>query len=273
MGVLALAILALAVVTAVRSGISFDSIAWMPMAGAFLISMASPALAAMEYRLGIRLAGTDTRWTTAIQVSLFASIANFLPLPAGFAVRLKAMTEQGAGPKKALGASALIGLAWMAMSVLLLGLMLDGTARTVCLVAAAALALLTGALFITGGFSWSLLLPLTLLELLFIASAAIRFWLVFTGLGIPLTTQQAIALAASGPIAAAVGVIPGALGVLEGTSAAIAALAGLPASSGFLASVVLRIFGALAILVWTPILRVDPAGSQTPSGRSGPFQR
>lgn len=258
MAAITVAILILAVVAAIRSGVTLDSISWAPLLWVFVISLASPALAAMEYRLGLQMASGETDWLTAVQISLYGSIANVLPLPAGFAIRLKAMTEQGARVKKALGASTLIALAWLTVSLLLLALAVSPIVRAASLIAAGVLAIGTGTLFVAGKYPFRFVLPLGLLEALFAISAAARFYLVMLGLGIDVTPIQAMALSASGAISSTIGLVPGALGIFEGISAAIASLAGLAAGAGLLASVVLRITGMLAILAWVPALRVRP---------------
>lgn len=249
MAILAVLVVAAAIWSAVRLGISPADFKWLPLVGAAVLSIFGPLISAAEYRAGLWLIGRDTDSRTAVQVSVFGTLANILPLPGGFLVRLKAMTEQGARARAAAGAQLLVGLVWLTMSGVLVAIALP---RWRLLLVAVTIALfgVCGIMAYRNKYSPRALVAVVGIETVFLASAAARFYLVLAGLGIVVSGKAALALAASGPLAAATGIIPGSLGVFEAISAGLAALADMEPESGFLGALVLRIFTYAALLPW-----------------------
>lgn len=251
---LTLGTLLLAFVAAWKLDLSLNSSSWIPLAAALMVSLASPVLPALEYQIGLRLIGQDSSWSMALRVSVYGSLANALPLPGGVAVKLKAMTEQGAPIKRAVKVSVLAGLIWVSLSAFALGVAIPQLSISLVIVGGMLL-------FLTLGVSVVRRLPfaptthLFGVEFLFIVFAAIRFFFVMAAIGVSVEALEAVGLAASGPIASALGLVPGALGVFESLSAGIAVLIGVPAAAGFLAAVILRVLTLISVLLWTPLIR------------------
>ncbi|HEX7097888.1 MAG TPA: lysylphosphatidylglycerol synthase domain-containing protein [Acidimicrobiia bacterium] len=251
MAILSIAVVAVAVWSASRLEISPADFSWLPLIGAVVLSLLGPVITAAEYRAGLRLIGRDTDTPTAIQVSVFGTLANVLPIPGGFLVKLKAMTEQGARARTAAAAQLLVGIVWLAMSGVLVAIALPRW-RLAVVAVTAALFVASGAMAYRNRYSRRALAAVVGIEVIFLASAAARFYLVLSGLGIAVSGKAALALAASGPLAAATGIIPGSLGIYEAISAGLAALADLDPESGFLGALVQRVFTYLTLLpfVW-----------------------
>lgn len=241
----------IAIISAVSLDVSLESFNWAAILGAMVISLTSAPLVAWEYRLSLRLAGYDTDSRTSLLVSIYGTVANILPLPGGFAVKLKAMTEGGVTVRRAAGSQLLAGLIWLGLSALALSIALPD-ARLPVLALAAALGLVALGLHLSARFAHRPAVILIGVETLFLVSSALRFYLILVGLGLSATLSQTIGLAASGPLASAIGLVPGALGLFEGITAGISVLVGLSAGAGFLAAAFLRVLTYVALLPWIP---------------------
>lgn len=249
MATMSVAVVAGAIWSASRLDISIDDLSWLPLTGAAALSMLGPLNSALEYWAGLQLIRRDTDLRTAVQVSVFGTLANVLPLPGGFLVKMKAMTEQGARARTAAGAQLLVGIVWLAMSGVLVAIALPRW-RLVLVAATAVMFGVAAFMAHRNRYAPKPSMAVIAIEGLFLATAAARFYLVLVGLGIEVTGRAALALAASGPLAAATGLIPGSLGVFEAISAGLAALADMEPESGFLGALVLRIFTYLMLLPW-----------------------
>lgn len=266
MAILSVAVVAGAIWSASRLDISTDDLSWLPLSGAAALSILGPVISAAEYRAGLQLIRRDTDLRTAVQVSVFGTLANVLPLPGGFLVKMKAMTEQGARARTAAGAQLLVGIVWLAMSGVLVAIALPRW-RLVLVGATAVMFGVAAFMAYRNRYAPKALVAVIVIEALFLATAAARFYLVLVGLGIEVTGRGALALAASGPLAAATGLLPGSLGVFEAISAGLAALADMEPESGFLGALVLRILTYLMLLPWVWWSRSRPgAGPGTAPG-------
>ena len=266
MAILSVAVVAGAIWSASRLDISTDDLSWLPLSGAAALSILGPVISAAEYRAGLQLIRRDTDLRTAVQVSVFGTLANVLPLPGGFLVKMKAMTEQGARARTAAGAQLLVGIVWLAMSGVLVAIALPRW-RLVLVGATAVMFGVAAFMAYRNRYAPKALVAVIVIEALFLATAAARFYLVLVGLGIEVTGRGALALAASGPLAAATGLIPGSLGVFEAISAGLAALVDMEPESGFLGALVLRILTYLMLLPWVWWSRSRPgAGPGTAPG-------
>ena len=254
MTILTILVLVVALIAAARLDVDLSAISWLLMSTALLVSLVSPLLSAAEYRLTMRLTGYQSDWRTALQVSVYGSIANTLPLPGGVALKLKAMTEQGARAKRAIAASILTGLIWLSLSAAALAIALPDL-RVVTLLIAFVLFAVAALLAASARFPLAAVANISLVEGLFVLSSAMRFLLCLTAVGLAVTIKQAVGLSASGPVASAIGLVPAGLGVYETISAGIALVIGLTASAGFLGAVILRVLGFVGLLAWIPLIQ------------------
>ena len=95
-------------------------------------------------------------------------------------------------------------------------------------------------------------------EALLVVVQAVRLALVLHGFGVRVSPAQAVALALSGVLAAALGVVPGGVGVREALASGIGPVVGLPASVSLVATAFDRIadlvvigLAAVAITIFT----------------------
>lgn len=268
MAVVAVAVAVGAVWSANRLGVAWSQISWWPAFGVLTVSLASPLLSAAEYSYGLRLVGRRTPSDVAIRVAVYSTLANILPLPGGFLVRMKAMTEQGARATVAAGAQLFVGLVWLAVALATLTVVLPSW-RFLALAFGLGLIAVCFLLLRKNSYHPQAALALVMVEALYVLSAAVRFYLVLSALGVTVTVPAALALAAAGPLAAATGLVPGSLGILEALSAAMAALVGLDPASGFLAALLLRLLTYIGLLPWIPLTRPRPPSHDTGRAHRG----
>lgn len=229
---------------------------------------------AAEYRLTARATGVAIPWWSALRTTLLATAANLLPLPGGPLVRLQALRQSGVAGGRATQVTLAAGISWIAVAA--------GVAAAGALVAGAAwgvVAPLAALTLVSGGGAYALLssaadrarvpfgriaAALVAVELLSVAAAALRLWLVLEAVGAPGGVPAAAVLALAGVLGTVVGVVPAGLGVREALSALLAVAVALPAATGFLISVVDRVVG-LAV--------VAPVAMLLGLRRSGPAAR
>lgn len=248
---------------------------WGLLALSMLLGFLVFPLNAAEYRLSARLAGSDVPFADAVHTTVLASALNVLPLPAGAMVRFQGIRESGATGRTAARATGATGAIWLATSSLAAAVALVTSGRLglgavfalICFVATA----LTFVLLRTRPVSSRWLASIVTVEVGFVALAAIRFHLTVSALGVSISTVQAIVVATSSALASATGVLPGSIGIFEVLAAGLAAATDLPASSGFLATTLLRVMAAMSAgLAALVLARSGPPIPQQPSPHTRP---
>jgi hypothetical protein len=203
---------------------------------------------AAEYHLTARLAGYSVSSLAAVRTSIFASLANLLPIPGALLVRAKAMHAMGASLGKVAFATVVVGLGFAGMATTLLGVML--VARRPAIISAVVLAmgltlLISGTVFAATSLGLAKALPyfakVMLIETGSVVTKALTLYLILEGLGQPADALQALALATSGVLAMALGFFPAGLGISELFAGIVSPLVDLPASLGVLAAAMERI--------------------------------
>jgi uncharacterized membrane protein YbhN (UPF0104 family) len=220
-----------------------------------------------EYLVSARLLGFQPPIESAVRVSVLASAANLLPIPGSVLVRTQAMRGMGAKTGKALGASALVGVVWVAVGAALTGAFLLIAGRMALgLASALGGAVITAvALYLAGRLektpSNGLSATLVLVEIASILVKGGRLFVVLHALHYAVDLDQAMALCMAAVISTASGFFPGGLGATEALSAAVGPLVGLPAAVALVAAAVDRIIGlaVLAVLAGVLLLRKPEA--------------
>lgn len=231
---------------------------WIPLLASGIVGVPLTALGgALEYRAMASAAGRKVGLRRALRVTVLASAANLLPLPGSVLVRLKALTGGGSSLGRAAAVTGIVGFTWVAVSLAIAGGFVLAAGRPVlatgflfgALVTASSLLLLE-----RGRPPWtSGTLSIVGVEVVIVAVAAFRTWLVLLGLDAPATWSAAFLFPVAGSLTSAVGFLPGGMGVRELLSALLLPLAGVSASVGFLVSALHRLLGALT---YAPIAAV-----------------
>lgn len=250
---------------------------WIPLlAGALGGVFPTAALNALEYVMMGRIVGRRVRWSPALRVTVLASAANALPVPGAVLVRVQGLADLDVPYARAVGSAGIIGVAWVATTVLAAGVLQIAYGSLPIGVGAAVAGLLGlmvayGWLFRRNGSEAPALgLRILGIEAAFVGVSAGRMLLLLWGLGSSAGWAEAMALTVAAALASAVGFLPGGLGLREVLAAGIGPLVGLPVSMGVLAAVAQRLgsFAVLGVVALLFALR----GSGARTGTTGRLQ-
>jgi hypothetical protein len=231
-----------------------QKVALAPFLMLFAVSVAfQPALNAAEFRVMVEFGGQRVGWLTALEVTVYTTASNLLPLPGGVLTRMAAMRGYGIPTRKA-GLIIILGLAvWGGAASAYSGawLVFAGEAALgSCFLLLGALALwLAVALCRRLHPSWALLARILTVRLAALVVEAARLTLAIYALGDQISFDQASVLVVSSFVGAIVAVAPAGLGVREAAVAALSSFVGLDPSIGFLAASVNRIAGLLGLIL------------------------
>lgn len=228
---------------------------WVPLA--LVAALGPPATvltSAAEYQVSARLLRHRVPLWEATRVSVLATAANLLPVPGSPLVRMRALRQLGSTYRGAFSSTALVGLAWIGVT----GLLVGGASAVVGRLAFGSVLLATGVVATglaygalrlrrpseAGALIWAVLG----VEVATVLVAGARFILVLRGLGVDASFAQAIALTIAGVTASLIGFFPGGLGIRELIAAGIGPLVGLSAAVGLLSAAVNRLIESLVLL-------------------------
>lgn len=238
-------------VTQMDGGVSIHS--WGDLAFATLVLVPFLiALNGMEMKLAAGLVGVGMPFVTALRVSVQASAANLLPLPAGPMLRAAAVMGGGASLARG-GLSVLLpAFLWLALGLLISAVggfyAGAGQAAAILCLLGLAVAFLVLVIAVRTRLDRRSLAALLVVKLLTAILDLLALYLLFEAIGVAATLAQAGMLAASAPLGAAVAVVPSGLGVRELAASGLGVMAGLSAASAFLVPSLLRII-FLAVLL------------------------
>ena len=248
LAVVTVAVIVVAAVLSFRSLPDTDTLRWWPLVLVGLVGVPlTVALNGLEYVVAGRMVGVPVGGWAALRISVYGSAANLLPIPGAALVRIQALRREGTGTGRATVTLGAVGLAWLAVSFGLAGALLLPTKPGV------------GALFLVGGLAGLAvtavlvrstnrdLAALVMVEIGFAISQAGRLYLCLLALDQDPSAAQAFALGISVAVGSAIGFLPGGLGIREAVAALLSPLVGLPASVGFLATVLDRVVGLVCL--------------------------
>lgn len=273
--VLAAAVVLFAVVSVVsyRALPDLDGARWWLVA---VLVLGAPsvtvAVNAAEYRTIAAALGHRVGAVEAARLTVLASAANLLPLPGGVVVRTRALRRQGSSYGRALRSNAVAGVTWVAVGALV-GAVLVATRGDALL--AAGLAVAGGAGLVAarwllsdaaGGRAGHWLGRFVAVEGAMVAVNALRLWLAFELLGLPVEPAQAVALTGSVIVAAAIGIFPGGLGLREVLAGAIGAAVDLPAAHAVAATAADRVCSQVGLALIAGALVLSGAATPDDTG-------
>ena len=241
---------------------------------------------AAEFKVMATFSGRRFGWVGSARLTLIATAANLLPLPGGIMIRTQALRAEGATYRRALGANAAAGGAWVGVGALATGALILGYRGSPVvgfgglLVGAAAMAVVIYLMRRVHRHDYlAMLLKLTMVEVLTVLIAAVRVLVSFAFLGASINPAQAVALTTPAILAAAIGIFPAGLGLRELLAGAVAAVVNVPVAQSVAATAVDRVFSQLGLAVLAGLLLLvggraaftslpapDPAGTGTVDG-------
>ena len=235
-------------------------LSWWPIIlSALLAAPASLGLKSAEYQLCARLAAQRPTQSHSLKIAVLSSAANLLPLPGSMIVTVRSLSESGSTYGKAISASAVPGISWLAITWVVGGfaIVIEGHAwlGTLSVVAGLLVGLFACRLF-TASETKEPKVPLAFaiiaVEVGWLGVSALRLSLAVAALGIAISPTQAVALSVAGALTVAIGFFPGGLGLREALLAALSPLIGLQFNIGVL-------LGSIDRLIWLSFLAVASA--------------
>jgi uncharacterized membrane protein YbhN (UPF0104 family) len=258
-----LAVLAGAAYLAVESLPDGTSIRVVPLVALAVVTPIMLVLNAFEYAAAAALAGRREGLLPALRVSIYSSTANLLPVPGSVVVRVQALRNRGHRGTVALGATASVGVCWMAVSFAAAGALLVVNRPVL------------GGLLLAGaavGFviciAWGRRLPATrpgplwvevaVIAIAKVGAQALRLHLALLALGTSPSVSQSFGIAVSVSVGSAAAFLPAGLGVREGVGSALSAMVGLSAGVGLLAVLIDRAAGLIVAVPLAAVVLLAP---------------
>lgn len=233
----------------------------------------------LEYAVTGRMAGTRPQMWDATRVAVLSSAANLLPIPGAVVVRARALRQLGSSYSRAISATAVVGLAWVGVTAVLVGL-LQLPGHNVLLGAAVTfVGLLLVAIFVAmvdrsveRHDRARIVASVLAVEVAAVAVAALRYLLVLGGLGYDVGLPAATALTVAAVLASATGFFPGGLGLRELLVAGIGPIVHIPAAVSVVGTAVDRLAGLAMLAVFAALLIMGDKAktAMEPTGDEGP---
>ena len=210
--------------------------------------------------------GAPIGFVEGLRVSVFAQVAELLPIPGGAIVRTAALMNRGAGT---LGSTAVVlafALLWVSVAAVGGGLALLGTGIAGQALLVAGLAGSAGiCAWLTNRFGWRIALPALVLRILGIALVSARTVLAFATIGLVLGWSDSLAFAFGVILGSAASIVPAGLGIGEGISALLAAPLAIAPEAAFLAVGLARLVGFAGNMIGVVIFAwlIDEQGGRS----------
>jgi hypothetical protein len=212
------------------------------------------ALNTIELHALSRLAGGPMSWRTSVEVTIYTSAANMLPLPGGVVTKLAGMKAHGVG----YGAASLIVIlsfvAWAGFTFLLSGvalLYLDRLEVGGAFITLGSLLIVACGLGFSRFRQWRKVALIAGIRMIYFVVEVLRYWLAFAAIGVPVSLVQSSTFVVASVIGAAVIIAPQGLGIIEITAALVATLVGVSASFGFIVAALQRLVRLVGLAVIT----------------------
>ncbi|WP_262689425.1 hypothetical protein [Kordiimonas aestuarii] len=205
-----------------------------------------------EMKLAAAMVGVSIGFWRALGISVQASAANMLPLPAGPMLRVGAVMTRGASLARGSLSVLLPAFVWLAIGLLISAAAGYGVgahkAASALLLLGAGVAVLVAIMAVRTGVEGKALSVLVVIKFVTGLLDALALYILFQVIGVAASVLQTGMLAASAPLGAAVAVVPGGLGVRELASSGLGVMAGLSAASAFLVPSLLRLAFLLVLM-------------------------
>jgi hypothetical protein len=228
-----------------------------------LLTVGMPAaicLVGWEQYLAYTLAGQSRGIVHSIEVGIGASAANLLPIPGALIVRATALKQAGASLKRSVGITTLLGILWLAVTSLVVGLAVAPASAAIglsmCVIG------LVVSFAVLGVLRRRLEAPTAVLSQCVVAVAlkvvvtALNLWLAYRVLGVAIDISGALIVSSAGVIATAAGFFPGGLGLWELLSSIFARISGYESSEAVLATATVRVAWIIALALGWLVVNV-----------------
>lgn len=201
--------------------------------------------------------GVPIGFVEGLRISVFAQVAELLPIPGGAIVRTAALMNRGAGTLRSTGVVLAFALLWVLVAAVGGGLaLLDAGIAGQGLLVLGLAGSLGIIIWFIDRFGWQIALSALVLRILGIALVSVRAVLGFAAIGIALGWSDSLAFAFGIILGSAASIVPAGLGIGEGISALLAVPLSVAPEAAFLAVGLARLVGfagnmiGVAIFAW-----------------------
>lgn len=214
------------------------------LALAIIIAPLAIIYSAVNMMLMGKAIGVPIALVSGIRISVFAQVAELLPIPGGAIVRTAALMKGGGGGLQSTGIVLAFALLWIALAAVGGGVALMGHAYFgETLLATGAIAGLLINLWLGIKFGWAVALSASVLRALGLGLVVIRMVIAFAVLDQALDWADAFGFAFGVILGSAASILPAGLGIGESISALVAIPLAVDPAAAFLAVAISRLVG------------------------------
>jgi hypothetical protein len=243
--------------------VSYSDLRPMPLLViAVVVVPLSIAYSAVNMMLMARAACVPMTFANGVRVSVFAQLAELLPIPGGAIVRGAALVRAGNSKRSSAELVVAFSILWIACGAVGAGIALAHLHWPAYMLLAAGVMTSMGiCAWLVARHNAYIAVTALALRVIGVALVAWRFVLAFLVIGINLPWSASMSFGFATILGSAASLVPAGLGVSEGLSALIAHPAGVAASAAFLAAALSRLTGFAVNLMlaaaylsvrWTP---------------------
>lgn len=250
-----------AVLSASELSLDLRQIRYPPLlALAFVIAPLSIVYSAANMMLMGKAIGVPLGFISGIRISVFAQVAELLPIPGGAIVRTVALMKGGGGGIQSTSIVLVFSLLWIAFGAIGGGVALFGYGSVgAALLASGVIAALAINLWLCTRFGWGIALGASVLRVFGVGLVAIRMVVAFAVLALAVQWSDAFGFAFGVILGSAASILPAGLGIGESISALMALPLAVDPAAAFLVVAISRLVGfAVNMLFATAFVSFSP---------------
>ena len=231
---------------------------WVPLLVALCLTLVTISLAALRFKLLVEALGSTIDYRAAISVVVWGGVANILPLPGAFLVRVGVLAQRVGVRRSTLANVAGLAIWFFAAAAFALALRGDNGSLLLSnlLWLVAGLSLIgTLILIIMSGMFFNQSVLVMLLQLVMTGINVVRLVLISWSVGLDLPAFVAALFSLSGVAAAATGFFPSGIGLGEALASGISLYVGISAALGFIVTALNRLIGWVALAGFIPFIQ------------------
>lgn len=224
---------------------------------AFGIVPVAIAYSSINMMLMGKAVGAPIGFVEGLRISVFAQVAELLPIPGGAIVRTAALMNRGAGTLRSTGLVLAFALLWVSVAAVGGGVaLLDTGIAGQSLLMLGLAGAISICVWLINRYGWQIAFSALVLRIMGIALVSVRTVLAFAAIGMALGWSDSLAFAFGIILGSAASIVPAGLGIGEGISALLAVPLAVAPEAAFLAVGLARLVGftgnmiGVALFAW-----------------------
>ncbi|MFZ9394856.1 MAG: hypothetical protein ACO25F_02195 [Erythrobacter sp.] len=227
---------------------------------ALIVAPLAIAYSAVNMTLMGKAIGVPIGFASGIRISVFAQVAELLPIPGGAIVRPAALMKGGGGGLQSTGIVLAFAFLWIAWAAAGGGLALWSHDQLgLVLLAVGLLAILAISYWLWAKYGWNVALAANMLRVLGVLLTVMRIVVAFWVLSLAIGWSDAFGFAFGVVLGSAASIVPAGLGIGESISALIAIPLKVEPAAAFLAVAISRLAGFAVNMLLATIFLAFPA--------------